>query len=348
MEHLPVPIQTAYHELMQRFRARPPLSVLGSIMRIEKSGRGYWVSRRRIGDRVVEKTIGPETPEVLATVAAARAEREVYDGWRKKNATLVSMLRAAGLLSLDVNTGKVLSSLSRVGFFEIGGILGGTNAFRLYPALLGVAAPAREMVFTGDVGMLAPSHIRLVGPREPLTSRLLSAGLEFETRFPMGPADPSKHVVQDNIEIEILGPVARGGETSYFHEGIQEPVAALRLLEFSLRDPVRVVALYREGVEVTVPAPERFALHKLIVAQLRTGCFKSKRNKDLRQASWLLKVLAEARPKETMNALRDIRSRGPTWRKHLSASLREAPDAAKALRWIEAETDDPDPGWYDL
>ncbi|MAQ36032.1 hypothetical protein BMI85_15720 [Thioclava sp. DLFJ4-1] len=74
MEHLPVPIQAAYHELMQRFRARPPLSVPGSIMRIEKSGRGYWVSRRRIGDRVVEKTIGPETPEVLATVAAARAE----------------------------------------------------------------------------------------------------------------------------------------------------------------------------------------------------------------------------------------------------------------------------------
>ncbi|OOY02996.1 hypothetical protein BMI87_19850 [Thioclava sp. F28-4] len=203
------------------------------------------------------------------------------------------------------------------------------------------------MVFTGYVDMLAPSHIRLAGPREPLTSRLRSAGLEFETRFPMDPADPPKHVVHDNIEIEILGPVARGGERSYFHEGIQEPVAALRFLEFSLRDPVRVVALYREGVEVTVPAPERFALHKLIVAQLGTGSFKSKRNKDLRQASWLLKVLAEARPNETMNALRDIRGRGLTWRKHLSASLREAPDAAKALRRIEAETDDHDEERYD-
>ena len=40
-------------------------------------------------------------------------------------------------------------------------------------------------------------------------------------------------------------------------------------LDFLIRDPVRTVLLHRSGVPVLVPSPERFAVHKLIVATRR-------------------------------------------------------------------------------
>jgi hypothetical protein len=332
-----IPIQTSYLELLQRFEAAPFVSIEGSIIRVEKAGRVYWVARRRLGDRVTEQAIGPDTPEVQAHVEKARAEQAVFRAWNERNAALVAMLRASGALTPDQETGKVLLALSRVGFFRAGGLLGGTHAFRLYPLLLGVMAPRAEMSVTGDIDMLAPSHIRLAGPRETLTSRLKAAGLTFETRFGLDENATPKLIVGDTVEVEILSPVSRDGASSHFHEGRQERVTALRFLEFSLKEPVRQVALYRGGVEVLIPAPERYALHKLIVAQLRRGPFRQKREKDLAQASWLLEVLAVARPYETWAAYRDLISRGRAWGRHLSASLAEAPRAAAALSQIREE-----------
>jgi len=338
---LPIPVQTSYQELLQRFGAAPSVSIEGSLVRIEKSGRGYWVARRRVGDRVTEEAIGPDTPEVLARVEATRAEQAVYRAWNERNAALVAMLRAAGALTSDQETGKILLALSRVGFFRAGGLLGGTHAFRLYPLLLGVEAPRSEMSVTGDVDMLAPTHIRLLGPREALTTRLKAAGLAFETRFGLEEDTTPKLIVGDTVEVEILSPVSRGGGRNHFHEGLQERVSALKFLEFSLVGPVRQVALYRGGVEVLIPAPERYALHKLIVAQLRQGAFRQKK-KDLAQASWLLELLVETRPYELWSAYRDLTSRGPSWVRHLTASLKEALQAATALKRVLDEFSDPD------
>lgn len=342
MPSLPIPVQTSYQELLQRFGAAPSVSIEGSLVRVEKSGRGYWVARRRVGDRVTEEAIGPDSPEVLARVETARAEQAVFRSWNERNSALVAMLRAAGALTPDQETGKVLLALSRVGFFRVGGILGGTHSFRLYPLLLGVEAPRAEMSVTGDVDMLAPSHIRLLGPREALTSRLKATGLAFETRFGLEEDTPPKLIVGDTVEVEILSPVSRGGARSHFHEGLQERVTALRFLEFSLTGPVRQVALYRGGVEVLIPAPERYALHKLIVAQLRQGPFQQKREKDLAQAIWLLELLAEMRPYELWVAYRDLTSRGKAWIRHLAASLSEAPRAGVALARIREEFAGPD------
>ena len=47
--------------------------------------------------------------------------------------------------------------------------------------------------------------------------------------------------------------------------------APMRYLDFLLRSPVRSVLLRKGGVPVNVPAPERYAVHKLIVATQRRG-----------------------------------------------------------------------------
>jgi hypothetical protein len=59
----------------------------------------------------------------------------------------------------------------------------------------------------------------------------------------------------------------------------------LRFLDFLIYEPVRTVLLHREGVSVNVPAPERYAVHKLIVAsrRLTDALGRAKRDKDLLQ-----------------------------------------------------------------
>ena len=107
---------------------------------------------------------------------------------------------------------------------------------------------------------------------------------------------------------------------------------ALPFLEYGLKDPIDAVVLYREGVLVRVPAPERYAVHKLIVASARTGSHRAKSEKDLMQAAALIEALAEARPFELATAYEDAISRGPSWRRAIEASLARRTDVMEWLR----------------
>jgi hypothetical protein len=57
----------------------------------------------------------------------------------------------------------------------------------------------------------------------------------------------------------------------------------LRYLDFLIYEPIRSVVLHDAGVPVLVPAPERYAIHKLIVAIVRNESSQEKANKDINQ-----------------------------------------------------------------
>ncbi|WJI64332.1 GSU2403 family nucleotidyltransferase fold protein [Mesorhizobium sp. C416B] len=57
--------------------------------------------------------------------------------------------------------------------------------------------------------------------------------------------------------------VIRFPRTSYNCVEIQ---ADKRFLDFLIRDPIRTALLHRSGLPVLVPSPQRYAIHKLIVA----------------------------------------------------------------------------------
>lgn len=67
----------------------------------------------------------------------------------------------------------------------------------------------------------------------------------------------------------------------------------LRFMDFLLRDPVRSILLHGAGVSVVIPAPERYAVHKLIVAgwRQRDAGGRAKADKDLRRAGMLFDAL---------------------------------------------------------
>ena len=106
-------------------------------------------------------------------------------------------------------------------------------------------------------------------------------------------------------------------------------------LNFLIAEPIPAVALYRSGVLVQIPRPERFAIHKLIVADRRRGGpDQAKARKDRGQAAFLVQVLAEDRPEDLRDAYRDALSRGPRWRARIGASLARMPQTDEILRGL--------------
>jgi hypothetical protein len=96
----------------------------------------------------------------------------------------------------------------------------------------------------------------------------------------------------------------------------------LRFLDFLIRDPVRTVLLHRSGVPVLVPSPERFAVHKLIVAARRERSAAAKREKDLHQASLLVEALDTTRRQDALAyAFAEAWERGDAWREALRKGL---------------------------
>lgn len=334
---LPLQLQTAYQDLLQHHQAEPGQTIEGSILRRERDGRGYWVARQRLGDRVTELAIGPDSGEVRARVAEARALQDSHKAWSRSVAANVAMLRAGRCLAPDMQTGRLLAAVARTGFFRAGGILGGTHAFRHYPLMLGVEPPLRQVVLTGDVDLLTPAALRLVSPGEGLAARIADLGIGLVPVFPLEAGQPPKYRVAGVIDLEFLSTVGRGGEASRLHAGIGQKVQALRFLEFSMEESEWTVSLYRGGVPVRVPRPERYALHKLIVAARRAGSFVEKREKDLDQAAWLIRVLAERRPYELWAGWDDLRRRGRKWQALADASLARRPEARDDLARVEEE-----------
>lgn len=93
----------------------------------------------------------------------------------------------------------------------------------------------------------------------------------------------------------------------------------LRYLDFLIYQPVEAVVLYGGGVLVNVPDPARYAIHKLIVSQVRSDV--PKRGKDLWQASCLLAVLLRQDMLVLMEAFAEAMKRGPKWIQNVRRGL---------------------------
>lgn len=91
--------------------------------------------------------------------------------------------------------------------------------------------------------------------------------------------------------------------------------------------------LHGPGIPVKVPEPERFALHKLLVSQLRRGSAanRAKSRKDLAQAGILIQVLTQDRPFRLAEAWRELLGRGPAWRQLAKQAVGTLPDDLRSV-----------------
>lgn len=329
----PLSVHTTYQDLLEMHRLRS-LSAIGGtpFLKVLPQGR-YWYARQRIGDRPVDRYLGPDSQALRDRLERAQNDQEIQRDFDRRAARLVSQLRGAGLPTVDRTTGKVLNAIARVGVFRLGGTLVGTQAFRLYSAELGAAFPG-TMAATEDVDIAAFENLKLV-IKEDVQPSLVET-LKALCLDPAPGLDPKRRSTRwvmrgGGTMIDFLVPRMREGQDIVHLEPLGVYAQGLAFLNFLIADPIAAVALYRSGILVQIPRPERYAIHKLIVAQRRAPSMQVKIVKDLSQAHVLIEALVEDRPQALAEALETARHSGSKWRDAIRRSLKQRPQIQKLL-----------------
>jgi len=136
-------------------------------------------------------------------------------------------------------------------------------------------------------------------------------------------------VNEKGFKVEFLTPNRTGDEVS----GQAAPMPALggfsaqplRYLDFLIYNPVRSVLLHKGGIPVTVPAPARYAVHKLIVSSLRRHDVsgREKSRKDAVQAGLIAESMLLARQGADLGyAWMEAWDRGPKWQENLVSGFK--------------------------
>ena len=319
-------MQTVYAELADRAWTgsfREIMDAGGTPHKRVVKGRDYWYwhPATRNGHRPPAKYLGPDTPEIQRRIEA-RVERAEA---RRDRIDMVRALRAGRMPAPDGLSSNVLAALTAADTFQLGTVLVGSLAFQCYLPMLGFRAPGTA-ARTGDVDIgQFPSISIAVGDRiEPdLLSVLKSVDSAFEAvPSPFDPRRTLRYAIRGGSEerfvVDVLAPMRRPPRNRPAHlpalEGNAQP---LRFLDFLLYREIEALVLHGAGIPVKVPAPERFAVHKLLVAARRRtdSAGHTKARKDLQQAALLVQVLASDRPQELRDAWEEMRARGPAWRK---------------------------------
>lgn len=320
-------IQTLYAELVDRcataaFETEFPLN--GSFVRVAVKGRDYWYFQEGTRDtsgKQKRKYVGSDTEENRQRISNHGKAKNDY----KERRRIISMLRHAGFRSSFEESGSVIEALSAAGIFRMRACLVGTAAYQVYGPMLGVRLPHRSLQ-TQDIDIAQFTAISLAIGEDEKTPPMLDVLKLADSSFRPIPHTRKAqatvaYVGASGVRVDVLtenrGPER---ETPEALPSIGAHAQPLRFLDFLIRDEVRGVILYDAGVLVNVPAPERYALHKLIVAQ-RRRTDSAKTDKDLEQAEALLDVLTARRSTDLREVWREAVGRGPRWRQFLTAGL---------------------------
>ncbi len=326
--------QTMFADLIQRcqdatFDEQYPEG--GSFVRHTRGERAYWyyVPNTRLDPKRGHIYAGPcDDPEIEKRVAGFGSLKVNYQERR----TLVSSLRATGLPSPDRTSGDVAEALWKAGFFRLRGVLVGTVAFQTYAGLLG-ARLAGAALMTSDMDVAQFHSISLlVGDTTPRMEDVLKTVDATFRPVPhlSGQPLPAAYVNDKGYRVEFLTP-NRGTDENQGKPARMPALGGmgaepLRYLDFLIYQPVHSVLLHKGGIPASVPAPERFAVHKLILSCLRRSDPNgyAKRNKDLMQSGVLINTMAEDRRGEDIGfAWMEAWARGAHWRGHLVEAVRK-------------------------
>jgi hypothetical protein len=329
----PLAVHTAYQELLQAHSLRALSNVPGKPFEKTISGKKYWYARQRIGTKTLDRYLGPDSAQLREQIERIRADLEDEKSFERRCAILVAQLRAAGLPAPDMQTGSILNAMSKAGVFRLGGTLVGTHAFRLYSAELG-SPLSGILAATQDVDVAAFENLKLAisDTVDPSLAEVFH-DLSLEPVPNLDPKGrPTRWAMKDGgAMVDFLAPRMQSKREIVRLAPLDVFAQTLPFLNFLIADPIPAVALYRSGVLVQIPKPERYAIHKLIISQRRSGSDLGKSRKDLAQAETLIKILAENRPQELAVAYETAFNTGKKWADAISASLKQRPDISSLL-----------------
>jgi hypothetical protein len=326
--------QAAYHDLVSLLLDDVISDIRGTPTLRERGERAYWYDRYRVGTAVKERYLGDDNEQLRARIERHESLKTEESARRKERARLVRLLRSERFLGLDSAAGSLMAALAKAGLFRVGGVAVGTIAFLLYEGELGLRLAADATARTSDIDIASFEKLAL-GINDAIQPDLkeVLADFSFAPVLSLERGRAWRWRQSDGQSLlEFLTPSFRDEEGIRDLPALGVSAQALHHLEYLISDTIHAAAIYREGILVKAPRPERFAIHKLIVADRRMdGPDSLKARKDLMQAELLISILSEDRPADLTEAYDEAVSRGPRWRKRIEASLNRAPSIAQLL-----------------
>jgi hypothetical protein len=271
----------------------------------------------------------------LGTVDDAEVKarvQELRDRIEAANATLgrIRILARAGFATVDRKTYSTLASLHNHGLFRAGALLIGSHAYGVLLNILGVKAVPYA---TEDVDIARREQLALPGI-PPFLKVLRETGIKFfEVPALTSRGKPTSYLEPggSRLKVDLLVPSPDEKYPTIKIPELDAYAQGLPYLKYALSKSQQAPILSPHGVlMVRVPVPERYAIHKLMVSQLR-GTGASKVAKDLRQAATLIEAVVDRFPGAIEDALSAVpKSAGRYLRRALPALKRHLPASAEA------------------
>lgn len=190
--------------------------------------------------------------------------------------------------------------------------------------MLGVCWTA-ETTRTTDVDLAVERRIAVAIPMitSDIPATLDSLQMGFLPVPRLNHKEPSTNYAIRNsqLRLDVLTPKTEKSDSPVYIKRFNCAAEPLSYLSYVIESPVSSVLLDTTPVLINIPQPVRYAMHKLIVSQIRDASNDAKRPKDLYQAFRILSVLQENRPFDIQPAWENLIGRGPKWKKYAEAGL---------------------------
>jgi hypothetical protein len=296
--------------------------------RSNENGTRFWVHRYSDGvGKRVETYLGKlDDPEVEARVDALRAQIESTN----RTIAQVRILARAGFATVDRKSYSTLASLHNHGLFRAGALLIGSHAYGALLNALGVKAMPYK---TEDVDIARREALALPDV-PPFLDMLRATGIEFFEVPRVDCKAPSTSFAErggSRLTVDLLVPSRGDDYPTVPVPELKAHAKGLPYLAYLLGQSQQIPILSPHGtVAVRDPVPERYAVHKLIVSQLRSST-NVKAEKDLKQAATLIVALVERFPGAVEEALEAVpKSAARALGRALIALERHLPETAAA------------------
>ena len=315
MRPIPLNLMTLYADLMQNVGSLTAAPGSLAVKTVKK--RKYVYVTTKDGGTRVERYLGPaddakviaQTEQIRQAAAQAKALRNT-----------VTLLKQSRIPAPTLVQGRILEVIANAGLFNRGMTLVGTVAYQTYACVVGAHLAAAAYA-TNDIDLSVAEFVA-GNQEEDIGETLKRADTSFKPHWHANDKLPRIFKSSD-FQVDVLTKFGRGRLSPVEIKSLGCSAAALSFQEYPAEETMDVVALYGSGVLVRVPAPLRYAVHKLIVAQQRNPTSLSKKQKDLRQAKELIDVYLEIDESALQDCLDEARDRGRSWKSAINASLTE-------------------------
>lgn len=362
MREVDLVYRTIFAELCERVMDasfESDFDLAGRFVPVEVKGRRYWYFDQTVDGANKRTYVGPAAEEEITR----RVEdfRNLKNDRRARRKLVSTLVREAGFPQPESMTGDIVAALAKAGLFRLRGVLVGTVAFQCLGGVLGVRLPSAAMqTADADFAQFHSISAAVGDSLPPVLNLLHEVDPSFHDVPHIADGRASTQFASDTgYKVEFLRP--NYGKDEYGDTPARMPALGgaaaqpLRFLDFLIHEPVRSVLLHKSGIPVTVPAPERFAVHKIIVAARRNrdAIGYARSSKDLHQAAALASALGTVRRHgDLAMAWSEAWERGPAWREALETGISYMqPDQRDVLeRTLEEglEEIDVDPTEYGL